>query len=205
MTDIKQQQWIHIHMGNDTISKEEWEPIKNSNYQNKPTGGLWLSKYSGEDYNICEWLNYVQDQIAENGEYSKLYRHANSYKGGFIIELEDHIRIAEIKTEEDLRKFIEKFSLSDKSLDYEKMAEEYDALHLQMFHLPMKYWSESTLSDFHFKSWGCNTLLIFRYEAIKTYSKIELDTLFDSSRFISFKIKREKVYRKDNHERKGIC
>lgn len=204
MTEIENQKWIHIHMGNNDISKDEWEQIKNSNYQNKPTGGLWLSKYNGEDHNICEWLNFLQDETCEKGEYSDLYQTAISYKGGFLIELIENSKIAVIKNEDDLNYFMKNFLLSNMSLNYEKIAKVYDALYLQLFSLPIRYWSKYEDNDLNFKSWGCNTLLLFNYNIIKSLHNIDFNTITDIDGRVTYMPVKDKVYRKEFYERKGI-
>lgn len=201
MTDIKEHNWIHIYSGNNSISKEEWQPIQNLPYQNKPVGGLWLSKYNGEDYNICEWLDFIQDEIAENGEYSTLYRMASNYMGGFLVKLKENSNVLIIENEEELEQIKSKYLLC-KSLNYEKIAETFDALYINLFALPSKYWSKYQDNYFNFKTWGCSTLLIFNFESIESFEPIEIETVIESNGSIYYKLKEEKKYRKEYHERK---
>ena len=204
MLNINSERWIHISSGNGSVSKEEWQEIKNTKYINKPTGGLWLSKYNGQSHNVCEWLNYVQDQVSANGEYSSLYRMANEYKAGLIFEFTQNPNIAIIQNEEELKCFIDSFSLSSTSLDYEKIANIYDGLYLKLFGLPFKYWSEYQSDEFNFRTWGCNTLLIFNYDIIKSWTKIDIDASIDIDGFINYDISgHSKTYRKGIYERKG--
>lgn len=191
--DLNKQQWINI--GDEKFCDKKFEIIKNSNYQNKPSGGLWFSKYNGDNNNICEWLNYIQDQTAEYGEYCDLYTRAMYYKVGSIIQLKEDANIALIDRN-SIESFIRNYSLNEISLDYEKISKVYDALYLELFNLPSKYWSGYRNNLFNFKSWSVSTLLLFNYNIININEVIGIDVNSNLKGALSFSINRSKVYRK---------
>ena len=96
------------------------------------------------------------------------------------------------------------FLLSNMSLDYEKIAKVYDALYLQLFSLPIRYWSKYEDNDLNFKSWGCNTLLLFNYNIIKSLHNIDFSTITDIDGRVTYMPVKYKVYRKEFYGRKGI-
>lgn len=111
------------------------EDIKNiRNPSHKPYGGLWCSSYS-QDY-ISDWFRYCKKEgLGICGE-----RNLEKIKG-HLIEVDENTRIYKVETEQDWIDFIEKYHLKVKSIlsdeaydlfiDYEKLAKEYDVLHIQ--------------------------------------------------------------------------
>ena len=107
---------------------ERFDPPTNTEQMvHKPTGGLWTSTL--RDDGSCAWLEWCRAEHWGLTEASKLY----------ALEPEPGIAVMEIDSEYDLQDVIDDWGRDDirpalarsfAPLDFEAIAEEYDAIHL---------------------------------------------------------------------------
>lgn len=101
--------------------EDKLEPVENSDFLNKPEGGLWTSTLTND--NESAWVKWCRRERWWNTESRELW----------ALEVGD-ADIYEIDTVADLGAIIEVFQadtpLSMPQLDFEALAEVYDGIHL---------------------------------------------------------------------------
>lgn len=135
-----------IHMGCNHFDKFRFKPISNRKGWIKPDGGLWASP-EGSPYDWEQWVienNFVYD--------------LNSW---FMFELKQNAKVLEITNSKQLKE-LPKCEIDLQyiwiALDFEKLANEYDAMLVMISSDSQLYW------DLY--GWDCDTLLVFNPDVI---------------------------------------
>lgn len=150
-----------IHFGNIEFNHSYFKKIKNEKYWNKPLGGLWTSPFDSE----YGWFDWCKSE-------------------GFRLDRLDKFFVLNIKTDkiltidslQDLKNCLKDFeqqldntdpffntknTVITKVLDYEKLSNYYDAIHLTV-----KGEGRTRLSNPHLYGWDCETVLILNKHCI---------------------------------------
>ena len=139
-----------IHYGNNKFNEEKFLPIKNVKWD-KPIGGLWTSPINS----VYSWK-----QWCKNSCYPLDY-----FKQFFQLELKTNTKLFKIDFYKDLLKIP---ILNDNffRINFEQMAQEYDAIHLTVRGLhrttQTKYIGKPNLYG-----WDAETVLILNKNCIK--------------------------------------
>ena len=138
----------YIHYGHTSFDKNLFIKITNEKPMSKPRGGLWASdinaKYGWKDWN--ESAKFAECN-KENSFTFTLYDNANI------------LYINSVKDLESLSKAQDKFSFTSwVSLDFEKLAEIYDAIEVNI----------SSDYDLYYKlyGWDCDSILIMNPDVV---------------------------------------
>ena len=148
---------IYIHYGDSHFDRDKFDKIYNRDFI-KPSGGLWASDVEA----LFGWKNWC-----EANDF-RLYRLDTSFK----FRLKDNVRVLVIdkcsklkdlprQKAEDFDDYIDsKYSFT--ILDFEKIAESYDAIEVII----------SSDSDLYYKlyGWDCDSILILNKEVIEEVS-----------------------------------
>ena len=135
-----------------------FKPITNRIYSGKPNGGLWASPVNSE-FGWKDWCN------------AALFFKHSGLSEGFIWELSDQSRILVLDETSNLESLPEKYFLDqvdfgglieERFLNFEKLAQDYDALLLE--YSGLKALSGDYLG---FNTWDCESILVFNKEIIK--------------------------------------
>lgn len=142
----------YIHYGAKKFDRVLCMPIHNIRMFTKPSGGFWASKIDAE-FGWKEWC--------EDNDYFDC-----DEENSFIFELAENARILEINSVEDLKKlpgrnrdigFLGGFYTM---LDFEKLAEQYDAIEV------------SISSDYRLyralTGWDCDSILIMNPDIVRS-------------------------------------
>ena len=157
----------YIHYGSDRFYPEYFTPVRNSGWQPKPEGGLWGSR-EGDEFGWDWWCRDSHFKIEE-----LKHRFRFILPEARILTLEDpeqlkelpllhpwkpkeppKVEVGEIPTEEQLHDW---FTPNWCYLDYEKLAEEYDAIELRnsgSFREPLP-------------TWDCDCILVMNPEKVR--------------------------------------
>lgn len=136
---------VYIHYGHDRFLDPD--PIRNQDYYfTKPKGGLWASRKDDES----GWKNWCEKEEFR----------LDSFDRSFEFKLKDSARILmldRLDQLDDLPKinnadhpYIKGDTFSECCLDFEKLAQEYDAIELT--NVGVFYWA--------LYGWDCNSILI---------------------------------------------
>jgi hypothetical protein len=153
----------YIHYGADKFIPEKFTPVKNAAWgSTKPeSGGLWASAVDSE----FGWKDWCE---SENF-------HLKNLEKSFMFKLKDDARILRIRSVDDLE-LLPKYNSILKSLsyipDFEKAAEMYDGIELDLSHEVNKgEWIEGEwIEGLYFKlyGWDCDSILILNPDVIVT-------------------------------------
>lgn len=143
----------YIHYGTNNFNPDLFKDIKNCDWV-KPNGGLWAS-----DVNAPHgWKNWCEDEHFADcqKENSFTFKLKDGAKVLFVASDDDLIDLPVIDTElsrtiSSLQRF--------KYLDFEKLAEEYDAMEVMAGSGKGLYWA--------LYGWDCDSLLVFNKEMIE--------------------------------------
>lgn len=151
----------YIHYGDSKFDESKFITIHNRGFSNKPIGGLWASP-SDADLSWKDWCEREDFKEYKEGDY-------------FKFKLKDNARILEIKNKKDvdnLPKLDEGFDLSIiniASIDFEKLAKDYDAMIVWMYKDNSPAMFESMYYLMY--GWDCDSILVFNKEMIEVISK----------------------------------
>ena len=140
----------YIHYGHTKFDKSMFTKIKNVDCSTKPKGGLWASDVEAE-HGWKEWCN-------ENE-----FRNCDK-ENSFTFTLSDDVKILYIESVNDLQslpKVDDKFGINFSSwilLDFEKLAEIYDAVEVSI----------SSDFDLYYKlyGWDCDSIVIMNPDIV---------------------------------------
>ncbi len=173
-----------ITTGTNQIQKELLFSVQRpeNNYDFKPSGGLWASKYYGECGNVCDWLNLLQANPERRVDVD--------FSNATLLLLKEDAKICFIQSEEDVKRlstiyhslhheinFYDFEILKNKyAINYESLSEDYDGFYVDLSCLPERMIANTdrTNNCGEFGTWGCNTLLLFNVDCIKSYSPITI-------------------------------
>lgn len=137
----------YIHYGSKHFDKNLFKEIKNIPFV-KPEGGLWASREDSEN----GWKEWTERNKFNTDKYSE-----DNY---FKFKLKNNARILTLKTKNDLEKLPKIESKNIPSfcewLDFEKIAEKYDAIEVFIKEL---YW------DMY--GWDCDSILILNENVVE--------------------------------------
>lgn len=157
----------YIHYGSGQFDPDLFQPVRNSTWQSKPEGGLWGSRAD----DAFGWESWCRKNRF-NPEHLKMsFRFTLPEAKILILENPDQllilptlqpwkpkeppkVELGGMPTMEQLREW---FSPNWCYLDYEKLAEEYDAVELKnaaAFREPLP-------------TWDCNSVVVLRAEAVR--------------------------------------
>ena len=140
----------YIHYGHTKFDKSVFNKIKNVDCSTKPKGGLWASDV-GAEYGWKEWCNENEFRDCDK-------------ENSFTFTLSDDAKILYIESVNDLEslpKGKDKFGLNFSSwylLDFEKLAETYDAVEVSI----------SSDFDLYYKlyGWDCDSIVIMNPDIV---------------------------------------
>ena len=172
----------YISIGTDRLYPELWRLVQRpqNNFSFKPRGGLWCSPFYGESGNVCDWLNFLQENTKD-----RMWR---TNDRGVLLHFKPETKICSITSVEQLRAFAKKYpslhhrlcycnpqALKERNaIDYEWMSDDYDGVYVAIDHFPSAYLTQDKKATREFSFWGCNTLLIFHPECIDSYYPVIL-------------------------------
>lgn len=138
----------YIHYGHKTFDLNQFQKVKNQDCIPKPSGGLWASREDAA-YGWREWSEET-DLKVNRDEY-------------FVFELKDNAKVLTIKSLEQLEELPQvKPPLSLPFwviLDYEKLADEYDAIEVLI--------SEDSRLYKALYTWDCDSIVIINPDVIQ--------------------------------------
>lgn len=149
---MKNVDMIFIHLGHPKFNLNLFQNISNDRDWVKPRGGLWASPLTAK----FGWKDWITTNNFELDKYNQ---------DSFIFKLSDSAKILYIDTADkldDLPKgtnIIGDMLHSWIVLDFEKLAEEYDAMLVLISNDFKLYW------DLY--GWDCDTLLVFNPDVIE--------------------------------------
>ena len=140
----------YIHYGHTKFDKSVFNKIKNVDCSTKPKGGLWASDVESE-HGWKEWCNENEFRDCDK-------------ENSFTFTLSDDAKILYIESVNDLEslpKGKDKFGLNFSSwylLDFEKLAETYDAVEVSI----------SSDFDLYYKlyGWDCDSIVIMNPDIV---------------------------------------
>lgn len=139
----------YIHYGHSTFSKELFTPIRNYAFWMKPIGGLWGSMPDSE-FSWKAWC--IEEDF-----------HTEKLNECFYFTLTPNARVLSIRKSSDLS-MLPKLHSSEKLystvfLDFEKLAEEYDAIEYYVY------------GDFDLQgllsTWDCDCVLVLNPDVVQ--------------------------------------
>lgn len=141
---------IYIHYGHKKFNKKKFEPIRNACWV-KPHGGFWASAVDA----VYGWKDWNED------EHYKKCEEKNSFK----FTLSDQARVLTINSSDDLDDLPKEYkgSFTYVFLDFEKIAEDYDAIEVNISSDRRLYWK--------LYGWDVDSLLVLNPNIIKELSK----------------------------------
>jgi hypothetical protein len=151
-----------LHLSRESLElRAEVVPVRNGGILgHKPViaTGLWTSTYDEEEQS-SEWIEWCRSN----------YQSPLDARAWFLLEVEETARIATIDTLADFRTLLDQYarpalyemsfsSLDERKLDFERLAHDFDALHLT------RNGQDETQFDFpHLWGWDCESTVWFRW------------------------------------------
>ena len=140
----------YIHYGHTKFDKDLFTKIKNVDCNTKPRGGLWASDINSK-HGWKEWCNENEFRDCDK-------------ENSFTFTLSDDVKILYIESVNDLQslpKVDDKFGINFSSwilLDFEKLAEIYDAVEVSI----------SSDFDLYYKlyGWACDSIVIMNPDIV---------------------------------------
>ena len=157
----------YIHFGSDHFNPCFFTPIRNSEWQPKPEGGLWGSR-EGDDFGWewwCKDSNFNTDSLKHSFRFQLPDAHILTLVSPeqllYLPKIHEwkpkeppKVEVGEIPTMEQLRTW---FTPNWCYLDYEKLAEEYDAIEMRnsgAFREPLP-------------TWDCDCIVVMNAEKVR--------------------------------------
>ena len=155
---------MFIHYGSDHFNPYFFAPVQNSEWQPKPEGGLWASRVDAE----YGWEWWCRNNSFNTQDLKTSFRFEMPKARILILESPDQLLTlpllrewkpkeplrVEMPTVEELRAW---FAPNWCYLDYEKLAEEYDAIELRnsgSFRKPLP-------------TWDCNCVFVMNKDVVE--------------------------------------
>ena len=146
-----------VTLGKKSLNKEYFIKPRNRSHFIKPLGGLWASplKIQGNFISAWhEWCYYNMEEWLDDN--------------AVVYELKDNAKILTIDSLNDLEEVLKtdyvdsKFGTSEKNLNFQTLANKYDAIYLTEKGEAETRWSENNLYG-----WDCESLLILNFDCIE--------------------------------------
>ncbi len=138
----------YIHYGHKTFEQYRFHKVENQELIPKPSGGLWASRENAA-YGWREWSEETELKV--------------NYEDYFVFELKDNAKvltITSLEQLEDLPQIEAPLSLPYwVILDYEKLAEQYDAIEVLI--------SEDSRLYQALYTWDCDSIVIINPDVIE--------------------------------------
>ena len=159
---VKDKRQEYIHYGHKEFDKKLFKPIKEFEMFIKPKGGLWASRADSKNgwKEWCKENDFCLDKYSDDN-YFKFYLKEGT-KVLLITNSSQLIKLPHINVKE---KYGFNYDLFD-VIDFEKLAEEYDAMEVLISQDCMLYW------DLY--GWDCDSLLVFNKDCIESISEEKL-------------------------------
>ena len=143
----------YIHYGSQDFDENRFIKIHNREFSNKPIGGLWASP-SDADLSWKDWCEREEFREYKEDEY-------------FKFKLRDNARVLEIKNKEDVDNLpkLDTSIVNIVSIDFEKLAKEYDAIIVWMYRDNHPKFHESMYYLMY--GWDCDSILVFNKDMIE--------------------------------------
>lgn len=149
---------MYVTLGTNSLKGELFQPIQNrrGGWLNKPDGGLWACRFEPDGKgHVSAWDAWC-DIEGFPGKWDK----------GVLFDLKPSARIYTIDSYEDLARLMAKYkrhiNYPEKTLDFEALAENFDALELTERGL-----GETHLSfPFNLYGWDVPSLLVLNFDVI---------------------------------------
>lgn len=151
-----------LHMGEKNPKDTKYE-IKNEPGFPKPKNGVWTSTFDKDSGS--SWMAWCRSAIPQWLQ-----------EKGNICEVKDDVKIAEIDSFEDLENMLDKYGIEKfgiKTIDFEKLAEDYDGLHLT----EKGQW-KTRLTEPSLYGWDAESTIFFR-DVFKSCKPIDLKKWVD--------------------------
>lgn len=154
------EEFIFMSKNDKELSKENFNNIKNNQigHVTKPdiNTGLWASLFTHDNF-VSEWHEFVYDEM----NYL-----LDEYRSVYKFELKFNARIFTIDNKSDLCELAKKYKISNINtpflmLDFEKMCDEYDAIHLTSRGQEL-----TRFGDINLYGWDVDSLLILNFDCI---------------------------------------
>lgn len=158
--ETKRQEYIHY--GHKEFINELFEPIRERALFVKPYGGLWASRSDSTD-SWKKWCESNEFHLSKyfDDNYFKFYLK----QGTKLLVIDNHKQLNDLPHIDVKSEF--GFELSAfQILDFQKIAEEYDAMEVLISKDHQLYW------DLY--GWDCDSLLVFNKDCIESISKEKL-------------------------------
>ena len=139
---------VYEHLGHSSFNRDLFRPIRNRKNWVKPDGGLWASPTSA-DFGWSDWTKSNDFELDRYTEDSFRFQLRPSAKVLYIDSAEQLDDLPMQSTDIDYRWVV---------LDFEKLAQEYDAMEVLISKDQRLYW------DLY--GWDCDTLLVFNPDVI---------------------------------------
>lgn len=148
--------WIFVN--EDEIIRDKFTPITNMDFV-KPNGGLWLAPYTKEGEYSSAWHDFLVNDMNRDVKGMK----------GTIVKIKNDAKILIIDNLDDLKNIFEKYELHTNSrmsyfrtLDFEKIAKDYDAILLT----EEGQW-KTRLSQPNLYGWDIECMLVMNFNIIE--------------------------------------
>lgn len=158
-------------VSNEKVRQFGISPVKNHDYRSKPeyNTGFWTSTYDekiGSDW--IQWCIHDSGWIPRDGKWK-----------GFLLQANKNARILHVDCFDDLKKICEKYMIPNEfgglrlsgltSIDFVKMANDYDGMHLTR-----KGQWETRFSIPSLYGWDCESTVWFR-DVFDRVTRVEID------------------------------
>ena len=147
----------YIHYGYTTFEKDKFKPVKNLPECAKPFGGFWASRVNA----IRSWKNWCESTQFET-----------NLDDSFVFTINSNAKIltiSNVKQLQTLPKITGITSMVQTNLDFEKLAEEYDAIEVIIS-------KDGNLYQELF-GWDCDSILIMNPNIIEEGKKIAKESV----------------------------
>lgn len=147
-----------LHTRQSKPRKENLIEVNNNRGFIKPQGGFWTSTYD-QQLRGSEWVEAARDMWGENHP-------SQDTDNWWVLEPEEDIRIFTVDDFEDLKELVKHYNYEVPEmvitmfalLDFEKIAEKYDGIHLTS-----RGQAATRLSHPSLYGWDCESTLWFRW------------------------------------------
>lgn len=151
------------------FNKKDFNKIKNWSGWTKPIGGLWCCPLIEEGPYLSAWHKCMS--YLDQSTYERKYHGYNPYDKVMLFNVKMLTRFYVINNLEDAQRLINNYGYfahkksSDKSINFEKLSKDYDAMYLTPKGLVDNY-----SQKLNFNSWDISSILILNADCIDTKS-----------------------------------
>jgi hypothetical protein len=149
----------YITFGKNSLSKENFNEIKNEPYFCKPNGGIWASLYTPNEKYLSSWQEFCESEQFGLDRFDKyaLFNLSKDARTYTIDSLNDLKVIMKSYTAKPIN-----ISIRRQFLDYEKLSKDYDAIILT----DKGQW-ETRMSEPNLYGWDVECILVLNFDVIE--------------------------------------